>query len=265
MIFGRKQKRKAEIERKEKENLESYLSFFPENKMKFQYEPFILELAGARHYKNDNLGYLFAVGEQVLLFQEPENTFDKNAVKVVNLRGQQIGYIPKEDACNIGSDLENGHYYKVTIDSIVDDLIYPYISLELVRHSDKEEVKISEEELNEFWEKREKEKQEREENFSKAFELSQKGREFENEGLLTEAMENYEKSIKYKEAPPIAFERLAIYFRNQKDFDNEIRVINKWLEIYIDSEANELAINSKTEKIKKRLNKAIELKNKSKN
>ncbi len=51
MIFGRKKKRKAQFEKMEKENLESYLSFFPETKMKFRYEPFILELAGAIHYK----------------------------------------------------------------------------------------------------------------------------------------------------------------------------------------------------------------------
>jgi len=132
MIFNRKKREKAEIERKEKENLDSYISFFPIDKFRFEYEPFILELAGARFYKNDNLGFLFKHGEQMLLFQEPDNIHDKNAVKVVNLRGQQIGHIPKDWAVEIGNDLENGYYYKVTIDSIVDDLLYPCISLKLI-------------------------------------------------------------------------------------------------------------------------------------
>lgn len=263
MIFNRQKKINAEIERKGKENLDSYISYFPADKMKFQYEPFILELAGARYYKNDNLGFLFKQGEQVLLFQEPDNVHDKNAVKVVNLRGQQIGHMPKDFTKEIGKDLENGYYYKVIIDSIIDDLLYPYISLKLIRHSDTEEIKVTDEELKEFWDKRNAEKEKREENFNKSFELSQTGREYESEGEIEKSIEYFEKAIEYKEAPPIAFTRLTIHYRKNKDYDNEIRVINKWLETYVDSPANQDVIDYKTDEIKKRLEKAIELKEKN--
>jgi len=263
MIFNRKKKIKAEIERKEKENLDSYLSYFPTEKMKFQFEPSILELAGAKYYKNENLGFLFKQGDQVLLFQEPDNFHDKNAVKVVNLRGQQIGHIPKDFAEEIGNDLENGYYYKVTIDSIIDDLLYPYISLILIRHSDSEEVKVTDEEMKEFWNKRNAEKEKRNENFNKSFELSQTGREYESEGEIEKALEYFEKAIEFNEVPPIAFKRLTIHYRKNKDYDNEIRVINRWLETYDFSPANQDLIDTKTDEIKKRLKKALELKEKS--
>lgn len=263
MIFNRKKKLNAEIERKEKENLDAYLSYFSAEKMKFQYEPFILELAGARYYKNGNVGFLFKLGEQVLLFQETDNIHDKNAIKVVNLRGQQIGHIPKVYAKEIGQDLENGYYYQVIIDSIIDDLLYPYISLKLIRHSDTDEIKVTDEELKEFWDKENAKKEKREENFNKSFELSQTGREYESEGEIETAIVYFEKAIEFKEAPPVAFTRLTIYYRKNKDYDNEIRVINKWLESYDDSPANQDVIEYKTAEIKKRLENAIDLKKKN--
>jgi tetratricopeptide (TPR) repeat protein len=263
MIFNWNKKKRLEIEMKERQNLESYISYFPADKMKYQYEPFILELAGARYNKDDNLGFLFKTGDQVLLFQEPNNPFDKDAVKVVNLKGQNIGHIPKNFAKNIGEDLENGFYYKVTIDTIVDDLLYPYISLKLIKHSDLQEQKVTETELQEFWDNKEKKKKESDTNFNTAYELSQKGLEYENDGDMENAVIFFEKSIEINEVPTISFKRLVIYYRKIKDYDNEIRVIKKWLKHYDESSANMEVIDFKTAEIKKRLEFVLKLKGKS--
>jgi tetratricopeptide (TPR) repeat protein len=263
MIFNWNKKKRLEIEMKERQNLESYISYFPADKMKYQYAPFILELAGARYNKDDNLGFLFKTGDQVLLFQEPNNPFDKDAVKVVNLKGQNIGHIPKNFAKNIGEDLENGFYYKVTIDTIVDDLLYPYISLKLIKHSDLQEQKVTETELQEFWDNKEKKKKESDTNFNTAYELSQKGLEYENDGDMENAVIFFEKSIEINEVPTISFKRLVIYYRKIKDYDNEIRVIKKWLKHYDESSANMEVIDFKTAEIKKRLEFVLKLKGKS--
>ncbi len=43
------------------------------------------------------------VGEEVVLIRDPENPYDRNAVRVYRLHGNQIGYLPAVVAGNLGS------------------------------------------------------------------------------------------------------------------------------------------------------------------
>jgi hypothetical protein len=49
------------------------------------------------------------VGETVLLIREPSNRFDKNAIKVVRLNHNDIGYIKKEMAIILAPRMDNPH------------------------------------------------------------------------------------------------------------------------------------------------------------
>ncbi len=57
-------------------------------------------------------------GEQVHLVLEPENEFDKNAVRVENRRGQQLGYIDAEIAANLSGQLQRGLETRVSVSEI---------------------------------------------------------------------------------------------------------------------------------------------------
>jgi tetratricopeptide (TPR) repeat protein len=266
-LFGKSKKKRleAEIKIKEKENLDQYLTFFPKEKMKYKYEPLCLDLAGAKHYMHYDNTFLFKEGEQVLLWPESDNEYDKNAVKVVTLRGHKIGYISKYYAKDIGNDLDNGYYYKAIISSIYyDENGYPEVMLDLIKYSDVEEVKVSDEELEEFARKLKLKEREYEENSAKAYKLSKKGRNYEADDMIEEAVKFYEKAIEFTESPPLAFERLAIYYRKNKDFDNEIRVIQSWIKACEENSGNPEIVEYQTSKVKARLEKAFSLRNKHK-
>lgn len=54
------------------------------------------KIVGVRYYR----GYA-SVGERVLLRREPNNPYDKNAIRVDNVMGQQIGHIGRHMAARL--------------------------------------------------------------------------------------------------------------------------------------------------------------------
>src|SRR6056297_2600171 len=50
------------------------------------------------------------IGETLIFIREPKNEYDPNAVKVMNSRGQRIGYIPKEKAEELSTEIKDGFY-----------------------------------------------------------------------------------------------------------------------------------------------------------
>lgn len=65
--------------------------------------------------------------------------------------------------------------------------------------------------------------------------LNNKGMEFEKSGKITQAIKAYEESIALGYDAQHSFDRLAILYRKAKDYNNEIRVIKKALEVFKDS------------------------------
>ena len=59
-----------------------------------------------------------------------------------------------------------------------------------------------------------------------------KGKELEKEGRIKQAIKNYERNIGEDCYPAtFSFERLMVIYRKQKDYENEIRVINRAIEV----------------------------------
>ncbi|KAF3041248.1 hypothetical protein E8E11_005635 [Didymella keratinophila] len=60
------------------------------------------KIVGVRYYN----GYA-TVGEMVICRREPQNPYDRNAIQVLNVQGQQIGHIPKTWASKLARYMDN--------------------------------------------------------------------------------------------------------------------------------------------------------------
>jgi single-stranded-DNA-specific exonuclease len=58
------------------------------------------------------------VGEEVKLVRDPYNSYDSNAIKVVNMAGQQVGFLSREIVSDLARKMDRGHRYKCTISSV---------------------------------------------------------------------------------------------------------------------------------------------------
>ncbi|MDA9057539.1 tetratricopeptide repeat protein [Flavobacteriaceae bacterium] len=94
--------------------------------------------------------------------------------------------------------------------------------------------------------------------YSKLVNRNIKGTKHEKEGRVDLAIKLYEKNINDNFDGSHPYNRLAIIYRKQKDYHNEIRVLNKAIEVFSNlmSTSPRLDIETKLEKFKKRLEKS---------
>lgn len=97
-----------------------------------------------------------------------------------------------------------------------------------------------------------------------AFELNQKGMEFEKNKDIDNAIKYYELSIENNFEGTYPYDRLAILYRKKKDYCNEIRVIEKAIEIFenIQNQGHR-DVSTTINKFKDRLGKAQKLQQKN--
>jgi SWI/SNF-related matrix-associated actin-dependent regulator of chromatin subfamily A3 len=67
-------------------------------------------IVGIQHYRGD-----IHVGEMANLVREPSNPYDRNALRVDNLAGVQIGHIKKETAAALAPVLDNASHQEVNV------------------------------------------------------------------------------------------------------------------------------------------------------
>ena len=98
--------------------------------------------------------------------------------------------------------------------------------------------------------------------FSKQVDRNLKGKEYEEKGEIELAIKEYEENLKEKFEGSHPYNRLAIIYRKNGDYDNEIRVLNLAIEIYtkLSESSPREDVDPKLDKFKKRLEKAVELK-----
>lgn len=65
-----------------------------------------------------------------------------------------------------------------------------------------------------------------------------KGKDLEKQGDIEDAIRLYEQNVADKADVPFPYNRLAIIYRKQKRFDDEIRVLEKALKAYREIEQN---------------------------
>ena len=119
----------------ERENLKTYQGLFND----LQNYSFIgtdeVEVAGVRHYQSPSHGILVSQGDQVLLFHDADNPYDKHAVKVKNLANQMLGYIPQDFSEECSTDLESMMYFEAFVDQVsLVEPAYPSIYLSVKKY-----------------------------------------------------------------------------------------------------------------------------------
>jgi len=85
-----------------------------------------VNIAGVSHENRDGTNRQQIVarcspGEVLRLEREEDNPVDPNAVAVVRLNGEQLGYLPREDAVRVIEGSEEGWTYAGVISKILDD------------------------------------------------------------------------------------------------------------------------------------------------
>lgn len=103
--------------------------------------------------------------------------------------------------------------------------------------------------------------------FDQTFNINQKGMQCEKDQDIPNAIKYYEQCLQHKFEGSHPYRRLAILYRKQKDYDNEIRVLETAISIFNDirSKGNrELELSKKITDFQNRLDKARILKEKQK-
>lgn len=58
------------------------------------------------------------VGDLLLMYQEENNKFDKNAIYLTNIKGNRLGYLSRTVAEHISKKIKKGKKFKVEITNI---------------------------------------------------------------------------------------------------------------------------------------------------
>lgn len=104
-----------------------------------------------------------------------------------------------------------------------------------------------------------------EEVFSQMVSDNLHGKKLEQSGKIEEAKKLYEKNISKDFEGNFPYDRLAVIYRKEKDYDNEIRVLNHAIRVFstLQSVSPRADISPKLNKFKERLAKVTELRKKS--
>ena len=101
----------------------------------------------------------------------------------------------------------------------------------------------------------------------KGFSLNQKAMQYEKDQDIPNAIKYYELCIQANFEGSYPYNRLAILYRKQKDYNNEIRVIEQAISIFTDIRSKgyrETELTQKINKFQDRLSKAKALRDKQK-
>ncbi|MFC7062746.1 tetratricopeptide repeat protein [Halobacillus seohaensis] len=87
-----------------------------------------------------------------------------------------------------------------------------------------------------------------------------KGRELEKEGYVDNAIEFYEKNVEERCEGNHPYDRLAIIYRRRKQYDEEIRVLKRAIDVFqsLESSSPRQDVSPKLQKFQERLEKAKE-------
>lgn len=224
----------------------------------FQNDFCSIQLAGS-YYNQKGSKLEFGNNEQVFLVREHNNIHDAYAVKVINFKGTKIGFIPKSNSKEFSNLIDEGYYFKVFTSIIIDRPDRTLTYLNITRTKDPTDLNFSIEEIAKLDRKGVEELQNYEHEIHLSFETCQKALALEKEGKTDEAVAMFHSVILLPKPPPIAFDRLAIYYRKKKEYQNEIDVLNKKINDLSNSKIVEDIKHEITEKVKLRIQKSEEL------
>lgn len=265
-LFGTKERPTPIVKQETKAKLpdayQKYLEqFYPENTTQIL-KDYYLKIVGVTHSNEDGTSRQQVIKrckprERLLLFPDPDNQFDNNAIKVCRLNGQQVGFIQEHQAPELRYILVD---LKTRIDVTVEKITghvpagmnIHILEYETVKRPKKEKPTEKPYDLTIEIKKR------LDDRWSQAIEL-------ENEGYIANAMEIYQTMIDklYDSSSP--YKKLSVYYRKQKEYDKEIAIIEQQIKLYKDPKSQDRSnIDKKIADLETRIKKAKALKEKRK-
>ena len=226
-----------------------------------------MEVAGVQHRLDDALSLLKGNQLSFDFEADPGNEHDANAIKVIGkkhglmgVKRFHIGFVPREVAELIAEQVP-------TTKAV--DMISPRLTK--VWFGDQGVLKIffdiavKEEEYNLFAGKPNKKGKAKEElPFDASIKIPKSqdkrnllGNEFEQKGLIENAIQCYQANVASKHDGTFPYDRLAIIYRKRKQYDKEIEILNKAIDVF-ENVVNPLRVDrlAKLGKLKERLGKA---------
>jgi len=88
----------------------------PRGRRKDEQRHFYFHAHGVMHGSRQRAIKQCARGEQLCLIREPENPFDKNAIRIRRLNGGDVGYVPKEHAAELAPRIDAGEQVRAEVD-----------------------------------------------------------------------------------------------------------------------------------------------------
>ncbi|MDR6225724.1 HIRAN domain-containing protein [Desmospora profundinema] len=217
-----------------------------------------LPIVGMTKENRDVGAKKFILGEnrKLELRKQPDNPYDKNAIRVYGhctYKDEKLtimlGYVPREEAKKLVKFDELKATVKV--------MYYPTQSKNIGIRMD-------------VWTKRNKTKATQEKPYKNIeipidqVDRNLLGKELEKDGFIDNAIELYELNIKEGFEGNGPYDRLAIIYRKREEYEEEIRVLKKGIEIFskIEKTSPRSDVSPKLDKFKERLNKAEKFLNK---
>jgi len=84
---------------------------------------FVTTVAGVTHDGRQRIVARCSVGERLTLVRDPDNRFDKGAIKIMRLNGEQLGYVPAHvsrggDPSGLAFQMDRGDSFQCRISSL---------------------------------------------------------------------------------------------------------------------------------------------------
>lgn len=135
-----KNKEKTSQKKEEEKLYQYYLSRF-DPQYSVRMAPIVTPVAGVR-YKNDDTQVerqsiirKCKIGEKLMLIPDELNKFDRDAIKVVRLNGEQIGFLNTDLALEIKARLQQRLRVDVSIKSITEEKGIREVDIEMIKYS----------------------------------------------------------------------------------------------------------------------------------
>ncbi|MBB6449477.1 tetratricopeptide (TPR) repeat protein [Geomicrobium halophilum] len=216
-------------------------------------------IAGIQRRKKDALKFAISENIYLELEKEPDNSYDKNAIKVngictINGNEQTIflGYVPGKYT----KQLSNYNTLNATIKTIYYPTDEKGIGFRMDIWSEKNNKKVEGKSYNKSIKVPDD-----------SVDRNLDGKKLEKEGYIDNAIEFYEANVLEKFEGNFPYDRLAIIYRKRKQYQEEVRVLKQAISLFekLESNTHRSDVSPKLMKFKERLNRAEELANKENN
>lgn len=90
------------------------------------------DIAGTRYVDNQDVFKRLEKNDPLLLEREADNKYDSNAIKVLTIDGEKLGYIPKKDNCIFTRLMDAGKILHARVYSCYEaDYCHWYVSIKI--------------------------------------------------------------------------------------------------------------------------------------